>query len=116
MSQQTKPDLAVGDDLLPAFGIARRSGQRRGNRVAGHRVGPQLLRQRGRCAEPERGQYRPAPQPNTSPVIVLNQPSANWASSARFARGASIGLTPPAPSMSASTPFAGLYTPATVMP
>ena len=115
MAQQAKPDLPVRDDLQAARGISGSPGQRLGDRIARDRVGPQLLRGRGRAREQD-GRYRPPRQPNTSPVIVLNQPSANWASSARFSRGASSGLTPPEPSMSASTPSLGLYTPATVMP
>src|SRR5438477_613710 len=80
MTQQAKPDLPVGDDLQAAFGVAGRSGQRCGKCVAYHRGGPQLLCRRYRDAQHEAGRYHPSLQPNTSPVIVLNQPSANWAS------------------------------------
>src|SRR6185369_7915013 len=115
VAQQAKPNLPVREDLEAAFGISGCSGQRLRDRIARHRIGPQLLRCRGRAGE-QSGRYHPPLQPNTSPVIVLNQPSANWASSVRFSRGASSGLTPPEPSTSASTPSFGLYTPATVMP
>src|SRR6516225_8394513 len=47
------------------------------------------------------------PQPNTSSVMVLNQPLAYWASRARVELGASRGLTPPEPSTSLSCPSAG---------
>ena len=53
------------------------------------------------------GDLRTAAQPNTSLVMVLNQPSANSASCARTERGASTGLTPPAPGTSVSTPLTG---------
>ena len=50
----------------------------------------------------ERG--REPSHPKTSAVIVRNQASASTASAARVARGASAGLTPPAPGTSASCP------------
>src|SRR5262245_21635142 len=113
--------LPVEQERPAARRVAFLAGQRRRDAVAHHRVGAQCLLGRGwRAAHGgehrERGEHACARQPNTSVVIVLNQPLANVASSARTSRGASALLTPPEPSISVSTPLTGRYTPATWMP
>src|SRR5262245_33939355 len=119
--------LPVEHHRTAARRIALLVGQRRRDAVAHHGVGARrllgagaLLRGGGRSADggeqDERGEDPCARQPNTSVVIVLNQPLAKLASSARTSRDASALLTPPEPSISVSTPFTGRYTPATWMP
>ena len=98
VAEQAEADLAVGDDGAAARRIALGAGQRRRDRVADDRIGTQrgfVRRQRpaaARCSRSERSRQRAmrgeptgrgAAQPNTSAVMVLNQPSAKLASAAR---------------------------------
>ena len=124
MAQQAKPDLPIGHDRAAARRIALRAGQRGRDRVADDRIGAQaLLGERARRSTPAWPRAPSHVQADVTllsqklpPVIVLNQPFAKFASSSRVARGASAGLTPPAPGMSVSCPLVGRYTPATEIP
>src|SRR5262249_58546707 len=111
VTQQAQTDLTVDDDRAATDRVALRTGQRLRNRIF-------RARDTDRATdgdERRRPPTRPA-HPKTSPVIVRNQASASTASAARVARGASAGLTPPAPGTSANWPPDGAYTPATEMP
>src|SRR5262245_20194448 len=120
MAQKAQAHLPIGHDGAAAGRIAPLAGERGGNAVLHDTIGScQLLRRkRTRPRQNEGGQGHGAPghvpghvrsaaQPKTSPVMVLNHPSANNASWARTERGASVGLTPPAPCTSVSTPLLG---------
>src|SRR5215510_13071379 len=116
MAQKAQAHLPIGHDGAAAGPIAPLAGERGGNAVFHDTIGSsQLLRRkRTRPRQNEGGQGHGAPgylrsaaQPKTSPVMVLNHPSANNASCARTERGASVGLTPPAPCTSVSTPLLG---------
>src|SRR5262249_15010274 len=98
VAEQAEAHLATGDDRAAARGITLGAGERLPNRVLRVR-GAQ--HGRGRDDRGHRGCH-----PKTSAVIVRNHASASTASAARVARGASWGLTPPAPGTSASCPFA----------
>ena len=100
MTEQAQADLAIDEDCPTALGIAPYSCERLRHRILGM----------GTTCHAPRSEQRRAhghSHPNTSLVMVRNQPSAIAASSARVARGASAGLTPPAPGTSASWPFVG---------
>ena len=43
MAQQAKSNLTIGHDRAPALGVAGRTGQGRGYRIANHDVWPQLI-------------------------------------------------------------------------
>src|SRR4029453_7594143 len=98
VAQQAQADLPTGDDGAAARRIARRAGERCGDRVL-------TARQTRRATDGDEGCAEL--HPKTSPVIVRNHASARTASAARAPRGASLGLTPPAPGMSASCPPLG---------
>jgi hypothetical protein len=79
MTEQAQADQAIGDDLAAAGRIAIGAGERPRNRVAVDGGWQQrLLRDRAwRRRQHRRHKWDDAtPQPNTSLVTVLNQPSA----------------------------------------
>src|SRR5262249_53876756 len=101
VAEQAQSDLAVRHDAAAAGGIALGAGERLRDRILALRD-VALRDAQHEHGRDDRGQRRS--HPNTSPVIVRNQASASTASAARIARGASWGLTPPAPGTSASGP------------
>src|SRR5437899_2354541 len=98
VTEQAQTDLAVGDKRPATRRIALGAGERLRDRIL-----PTRHAHRTAGGDDRRHQSHP----KTSPVIVRNQASANTASAARVARGASVGLTPPAPGTSASCPPEG---------
>ena len=93
MAEEAEPDLSAGHDGPAPRGIPARAGEGLRDRVVALRRAAPAQHQRERAGEPH---------PNVSAAMVRNHASASTASTARVARGASDGLTPPAPGTSAS--------------
>src|SRR5262249_4161786 len=102
VAEETQAELAIGNDRAAARRGTRRTGDRSSERVL--RAGHADRRAHRAGGGDERGGES---HPNASPVIVRNQASASTASALRASRGASDGLTPPAPGTSASCPLVG---------
>src|SRR5439155_26979655 len=103
VAEQAQAELAVGDDRPAAGRIALGSGKRRRDRV----LRPHRTAARRAHHAAGGDETRGESHPNASVVIVRNQASASTASALRVSRGASDGLTPPAPGTSASCPPVG---------
>src|SRR5262249_7933719 len=102
VAEQAQAKLAIGDDRATAHRVTLAAGERSRDRV---------LRARDAARRAHRAagghERRGESHPKASPVIVRNQASASTASALRASRGASDGLTPPAPGTSASCPLVG---------
>src|SRR5262249_51297812 len=102
VAKQAQAELAIGDDRATARRVTLTTGERSRDRVLRARHADRRAH-RAAGGDERRGESHP----KTSPVIVRNQASASTASALRASRGASDGLTPPAPGTSASCPLVG---------
>src|SRR5262249_62148123 len=101
-AKQAQAELAIGDYRTPGRRVPLAPGERSRDRILPARHADRRAHRAAGGDERRRESH-----PKTSPVIVRNQASASTASALRASRGASDGLTPPAPGTSASCPLVG---------